>query len=101
MNKPKEPKKWKLVTNHANYYFNFVSNKVALDVFLDWIKKSVPKDAEDVTIGLENDYYIVGSCDDSITSIGLTWKEKVPNTKYESQMKKYEREMEKWKKCQK
>jgi hypothetical protein len=91
--KPEKPKKWKLVTNHASYYFDFVSNKVSLLVFLDWIKDEVPEGAEDVTIGLENDHYY----DDSITWIGLNWKEKVPNTKYVSQMKKYNKQLEKWK----
>lgn len=93
MTKPEKPKKWILVTNHADYHFDFVSNKVALVNFLDWIDESLPNGAQDVTIGLENDHYY----DDSMTWVGLTWKEKAPNTKYVSQMKKYQRQLQKWK----
>ena len=98
LKKPEKPKKWKLVTNSESYHFDFVSNKVALSVFLDWIKESVPEDAENVTISLEDDHYY----DDSMTWIELQWKEKVPNTKYISQMKKYEKQLKEWKEqCQK
>lgn len=96
--KPEKPKKYKLVSNSASYHFDFVSNKVSLLVFLDWIKESLPKGAEDVTIGLENDHYY----DDSMTWIELRWKEKATNTKYVSQMKKYNKQLEEWKKqCRK
>lgn len=92
--KPKKPSSYILVTRTANYYFDFVSNKHALGVFMDWIKKSVPKGAKDVTIGLGEEFYY----DDSNTWIQLEWKEKRPNTKYFSQMKKYKKQLEKWNK---
>jgi len=96
--KPIKPKKHILVRNHADYHFDFVSNKHALSVFLDWIKESVPQGAQDITIALENEHYY----DDSMTWIELAWKEKTPNTKYKSQMKKYEKQLKKWKEqCQK
>lgn len=92
MTKPEKPKKWKLIAKQSSYYFDFVSNKVALTNFLDWIDETLPKGTQDITIGLVEDYDF-----HSTTWIQLEWKEKAPNTKYISQMKKYQKQLKKWK----
>ena len=93
MNKPVKPSKTRLISNSTEYHFDWVSNKVALDAFVYWIKESVPKNATDVCIGLEEDW----GYDDHITGIQLSWKEPVPNTRYKSEMNRYQKQLTKWK----
>lgn len=97
MKEPKKPTKKIEVMNSRSFYFDHVSNKVSIDYFLTWIKETVPKGAKDITLSMDEDYcYETG---DHISSyLVLSWKEKVKNTRYVSEMKKYESKLRKWKK---
>jgi hypothetical protein len=92
--KPIKPNKRIVIKENSSYHFDWTSKKVSLIVFLDWIKDTIPKGAFDVTIGLENDHYY----DDGITWISIAWQIEVDNTLYTIQMKKYDKQLVKWKK---
>lgn len=97
MDKPVKPSKYNLIRRSTNFYFDFVSNEVSLDVFLEWIEKNksvMPKGATDVRISLGEEFYY----DDSSIWITLSWSEPVKNTRYVSQMKKYAKQLIQWKK---
>ena len=101
MNKPTKPKKKLYLPAGQTFWFDHASNKVSLQYFLDWIKDNVPKKARDVTISIEEDFSYE---DGSIIScnIRVEWKVKVDNSRYVSQMKKYKKQLAKWKEqCQK
>lgn len=97
--KPQKPKKYWVTRRTASYDFNWVSKKVAIDVFMNWVKDTLPKGAKDVTIGIGEDFYY----DSNMTWLELEWNEKVPNTRYVSDMKKYQKRLKQWKEqqCQK
>ncbi len=100
MRKPKKPTKKIEVPNSCSFYFDHTSNKVSIDYFLNWVKETVPKGAKDITLSMGEDY----CCEtgDHISSyLVLSWKEKVKNTRYVSEMKKYEKQLKEWKEqCQ-
>jgi hypothetical protein len=91
--KPKRPTKYIWQNNYRTFDFNYVSKKVSLDYFIEWCKKEVPKNAKDVTLEL-NEYW---EYDDCIVSLNITWKEKVLNTRYTSEISKYNKKMLKFK----
>lgn len=79
------------------FYFDHTSNKVSLEYFNRWVKDNLPQGAYDVGLTLEEDYdYYSGD----IVSVDLKieYKTLVDNTRYVSQMKKYEKQLAKWKK---
>ena len=99
LKKPEKPKKYRTITNGDEFYFDYVSNKVALDVFLDWATNCAPDGAKDVTIGIGEYQY---EEDGDGVWIQLEWKEREPNTRYKSEMRSYEKKLKEWKKqCRK
>lgn len=99
MIKPQKPQNKFEIKNSTTFYFDHVSNKVSLNYFIDWCKKQIPKQAKDITLSLETEYYY----DDSETHLVLNWKEFVENKSYKKQMKSYKKKLLKWKeqnKCQ-
>jgi hypothetical protein len=101
MDKPMKPKKKIERPHHVNFYFDYVSNKVSLDHFLSWIKETIPSKAKNITIELGEEYG--DYAEDGIINhwIQLNWNEMVRNINYEKQIKKYEKKLARWKKCQK
>ena len=98
MNKPIKPKKIIEVRHTVSFDFNWVSKKVSLKVFQDWIKNTVPHNAIDVTLELKEDW----NYDDCQTSLELAWIAKETDPRYTTNMKKYETKLRKWnKQCQK
>jgi len=94
MNKPIKPKKIIDVVHTATYDFNWVSKKVSLDDFQEWIKETVPHKATDVTLELCEDF----EYDNQLTWLEVGWTTKEPNPYYLREMKKYETKLRKWKK---
>lgn len=95
--KPAKPSKYKFIKRHTNFYFDFVSNEVNLNVFLKWIEEAksiMPKGTIDISISLGEEFYY----DDSSTWIVLSWLEPVKNTRYTSEMKRYTKQLARWKK---
>lgn len=99
MTQPEKPQKRITVRNSATYDFNWVSKKVALGSFLDWVKDTTPANAKDVTLELVEEWMY----DDCTTYLQLEWEEVIDNPNYEKELKKYEKKLAKWKKeqCQK
>lgn len=78
------------------FYFDHASNRVSLEYFNQWIKDNLPQGAFDVALTLDEDYdYYSGE----ITSVYLKieYQILVENTRYKSQLKKYEKQLAKWK----
>lgn len=92
--KPTKPSKRIVVRERATYNFDWASKKVSLLVFLDWCKNIIPQGAMDVTLELCEDF----SYDDEITWLEIAWDKEVKNTFYDIQLKKYEKQLTKWKK---
>ena len=63
----------KIIKRSKQFCFDHVSNKVSLDYFLDWIKENVPKNADDITIGLEDEFNCMGGVVGA--HIVMEWKE--------------------------
>lgn len=102
MKKPIKPKKILMCQKYKTFDFHYGSKKVSLLHFLEWAYKSIPKNANDVTLELIEDICgdDVGNISYFSTSLELAWKESVDNPKYELQMKKYKNKLEAWKKAQ-
>ena len=97
LSKPQKPTKFVLSERCAYYNFDYVSSCVDLGVFLEWCKKAPPKQAKNITIGL-NESVLYGVV---YTAIQLKWEIKVPNTDYDKQLKLYNKDLAKWRKqCQ-
>ena len=96
IDKPQKPKKKILLPASRTFYFDYTSKKVSLDYFLGWVKENAPKGAKDITISIDEDIdYETGytnSC-----NILVEWKVKMDNVRYDSQMKKYKKQLAKWK----
>lgn len=101
MKKPEKPTKKIVVPNSRSFYFDHASNKVSIDYFMNWVKETVPKGGWDITLSMDEDYDFESG--EHISSyLVVSWKEKVKNTRYVSEMKKYEKKMKEWKEqCQK
>ena len=92
--KPIKPTKIIEQPGSLTFYFDHVSNRVSLEYFNQWIKDNLPKGAYDVGLAMDEDYdYYSGE----ITAVYLRieYKIKVKNTRYVSQMKKYEKQLAK------
>lgn len=89
--KPIKPEKQMIIKDGAAYFFDFIHNKVALSVFQDWLKTTIPKGAFDITIGIEEDHYDAG-----IAWLAISWKIKIKNKSYNEQLKKYKIKLSKW-----
>lgn len=87
----KKPQKKIEVSDQRSYPFTYISNKVFFDVFLDWVRDVVPRNATDVTISLENEY----DEGNDFSYIVIGWKELIDNINYDKQMKKYKKYLEK------
>lgn len=97
MNKPIKPTKKIEQPNSMTFHFDHASNTVSLEHFNQWVKDNLPIGAFDVALSLDEDYdYYSGE----ITSVYLRIEYKiwVPNTRYVSQMTKYNKQLAKWKK---
>jgi hypothetical protein len=98
--KPKKPKKRIEVAKTARFdAFDFTCKKVSIKFFLDWLKKTTPRKAKDVTLELSEDmdYDYDGNLSNIWTHIELGWKEVIDNPDYEREMKKYEKKLKKFK----
>jgi predicted nucleic acid-binding protein len=95
MDKPQKPKKKIVIHGSTKYEFNFVSNKVSLIVFLDWLKTAIPKGASDVTLELAESKY---EEDGDASWIEIAWAKEIKNKDYDKEMKKYKKQLAKWKK---
>lgn len=93
--KPVKPEKTVVEHRSTRYDFNWVSKKVSWEGFQVWVKEQVPAGATDVTLELIEDWQY----DDCLTSLELSWDEVVPNSRYEKELKKYKKGMEKWRKA--
>lgn len=102
LEKPIKPKRRMSIRHRANFYFDHASNKVSLPYFLTWIKEQVPKNAKDTTIELEDEYGDYAE-DGIIKSwIQVSWDVSIKNKSYPAEMKKYQKQLIKWKKqCRK
>ena len=90
MNKPKEPRTTKLVSEDAECPISLSSFRpAALSDFLDWIKEVIPVDAVDVGVSIVSGWYY----DDSSPSLYVSWKVSVPNERYQSQLKRYHKQL--------
>lgn len=83
-----------MVERSAYYNFDYVSNRVDLGAFLEWCKKSPPKQAKNITIGLDESvlYGVI------YTSIQLKWEIKILNPDYDKELKLYNKDLAKWRK---
>lgn len=96
--KPEKPKNKIIQKQYATFNFDWVSKKVHIDTFLDWVKEAIPSGAKDVTLELKEDW----EYDDCLTSLELAWEEVVTNINYEREYKRYQSKLKKWKKqCKK
>ena len=80
-----KPKKTVLIAESKSFDFNWASKKVALQHFMQWCYDNVPLGAEDVTLELVEDWQY----DDCQTYLEIAWKRKIPNPRYEKELKKY------------
>lgn len=94
MQEPKKPEKKIEILHSTTFDFNWVSKKVALSTFTDWVKNAVPKNAKDITLELVEEWQY----DDCITYLELAWKEIKDNPNYKKDIAKYEKKLKKWKK---
>lgn len=95
--KPTKPTKKVEVTQSASFYFDHVSKKVSIDHFNEWVKQSAPTGATDITLSLEENYdYESGEIMNCFLII--QWNQKIDNNRYVSEMKKYDKQLAKWKK---
>lgn len=101
MNKPQKPSKKIEQPGSLTFYFDHASNKVSLEYFNQWVEDNLPGGAYDVALTMDEDYdYYSGE----IVSVNLQieYKTLIDNTRYVSQMKKYKKQLAKWKEqCQK
>ena len=74
MSKVKKPTKKILIYNSKTFIFEHVSNKVSLSYFLDWAQEAIPKNAEDITLELREEFDDNGDAYIN-TSLVLNWKE--------------------------
>jgi len=93
MDKPQKPVKKMMIKSNANFDFNWVSKKVSLDLFNKWCEEVVPAGAVDVTLELKEDW----NYDDVSTYLQVSWEVLGENPGYEKQMKKYQKDLAKWK----
>lgn len=97
LSKPKKPYKYVVVERSSYFYFDHISNKINLNYFLDWCKKTPPKQAKNINISLVEDimYDLV------IANIKLSWEIKQLNPDYDKELKNYNKDLAKWRKqCQ-
>lgn len=100
LTKPEKPKKRITVRRAADAPFDWTCKKLSIGFFLDWVKKTTPANAKDVTLELKEDWDYYGN--DVFVSLELAWDETIDNPDYEREMKKYEKKLARWKKqCQK
>lgn len=93
MTSPIKPKKKIVITDSKTYYFNHVSKETSLQYFFDWCKRYVPKGAKDIKLSLKEEFVY----DDHFSYLELSWKIKKNNPHYEKQLKKYNKDLKKWK----
>lgn len=99
MNKPRKPLKKIVQPGSVYFYFYHAFNKVSLAYFNDWINENLPKGAFDITLSLDEDFdYESGEYISSSIEVG--YKILINNTRYVSEMKKYNKRLIKWKKEQ-
>ena len=93
--KMKIPKKINIIKHMKNYPFDFVSKKVALTHFFDWVETCLGdrKSSSNETLHLCEDW----EYDDCLTSLQLSWETEELNPKYKQQQIKYEAFLEKQK----
>lgn len=94
MQEPKKPTKKIEVRKSTLFPFDYVSKKVSLSYFLNWVKENLPKGSKDITLELAEEWCY----EDCITSLEVGWTEVQENTSYEKDMVKYEKKLKKWKK---
>lgn len=101
VNKPQKPNKIVEQPGSMTFYFDHSSNKVSLDYFNQWVKDNLPKGAYDVSLSLDEEYdHYSGEI--MTTNLQVEYLIKVDNAKYDSQMKKYQKQLAKWnEQCQK
>lgn len=95
MTKPEKPKKRITVRKTADAPFDWTCKKLAIGFFMDWVKQTTPAGAKDVTLELREDWDYYGN--DCTVSLELAWDEVIDNPNYDSEMKKYEKKLKKFK----
>lgn len=98
-NKPVKPSKIVVVRQAVNFPFYNYGMKGAqapMLLFLDWCKDTIPQGATNVVIGIDSEFH---DMDGSFSSshIELSWDEQVRNGNYNKELKKYEKQLAKWK----
>lgn len=95
MTKPEKPKKRITVRRTADAPFDWTCKKLSIGFFMDWVKQTTPAGAKDVTLELREDWDYYGN--DCTVSLELAWDEVIDNPNYDSEMKKYEKKLKKFK----
>lgn len=89
-----KPSKKIIIKATASYHFNFVSKKVSWNGFLDWVSENIPHNAQDVTIELMEHKYVA---DGDEVWLEFSWDKKIKNKHYDKQLKKYKKDLAKYK----
>lgn len=97
--RPKKPSKTILISRNltfdnwdaGNYSWEKI---VSWDFFVEWQKKNIPRKAFDVVMEVEIESDDYG--ENPRANLVFKWQEKVPNSTYTQEMKRYQKAMEKY-----
>ena len=97
MDKPIKQNKKIAIKCGTSYHFDYISKKVSWSSFFDWVCENIPR-GKDVTLELMEHKY---EKDGDEVWLDFSWTRKIKNKNFDKQMKKYEKELAKYKKISK